>query len=103
MSTSFCAQVQHCWYPTSAPGWYQCRAVVDTRMVKQGHGEVMRLVTCGAVAHCPGCLGYCISKYPVVRCQMHVSLDLSQLPLIVHRDRSSSAFPAPSGEQQTLW
>jgi len=101
MPSSFCAQGQHCWYPTSSPGWYQCHAVVDSRLVKQRRGEVMQLVTCGAVAHCPGCLGYCLSKYPVVRCQAHSTLDLSSLPLIVHRADPSS--PAPTAEQQTLW
>src|SRR5436309_1741422 len=102
MPGSFCAQGQHCWYPASAPGWYQCRAVVDTRLVRQGHTEAMQLVTCGAVAYCPGCLGYCIDKYMIVRCQAHAALDLSRLPLIVHRV-GSSAFPAPTGSQQTLW
>ena len=94
-----CEVLGHAWVTTTAPGWYRCDRAVDLKLVKGG--TEYKPVVCGAVAHCPGCLGYCLTTHPVVFCSLHVGLDLGTIPLVVHPKQAKSSVPPP--QQQAMW
>ncbi|GCE17952.1 hypothetical protein [Dictyobacter kobayashii] len=99
MSKHLCQQCGHMWVVTAAAGWFQCQRVIDTKVTKRN--PIGQSVYCGAVAHCPGCLGYVLQGYEVVMCREHACLNIQRLPLMTPtRQRSFSSFTT---EQQSLW
>ncbi len=94
-----CETLGHSWVTTTAPGWFRCDKVVDLKPIKGG--TEYKSVLCGAIAHCPGCLGYCLTTHPVVFCARHVGLDLMTVPLVVHH--KERVQHVSGGKQQSLW
>ncbi|GCE17288.1 hypothetical protein [Dictyobacter kobayashii] len=99
MNTGKCDVLGHEWIVTSAPGWFRCQRVIDTKVSKRN--PVGHSVYCGAVAHCPGCLGYVLQGYQVVMCRDHACVNIQRLPLMTPTRRQS--FSSYTSEQQQLW
>ncbi len=72
-----CDYLGHEWKATLSPGWFRCERAVEVRNVQQQR-RATRLVYCGTMGYCPGCLGYRLGPvYQVVLCADHARLDLS--------------------------
>ncbi len=102
-----CAHDRHEWSSTTAPGWFCCTRLLDSKIIKgRGFGITAKAVYCQAVAHCPGCLGARYAQVPLVLCVLHQDIRVEDLPVVypvARASRPASSSPAPSGEQRSLW
>ena len=91
---TYCEEYGHKYEVTTAPGWFRCERPSYT---KKG-----TIIPCGAVALCPGCLGYRLAGAINVLCVIHYqTCVLEDFPLVVPVDESVQ--PAVTGEQLTFW
>ncbi|GCE12118.1 hypothetical protein [Tengunoibacter tsumagoiensis] len=84
----------HTWVQSSVCGYWMC---ANTFM-----GAKSKPVSCGAAAHCPGCLGHVVQGVMIRLCSMYADCYLPALPTrtrAVEIDR----FTVPIADQQSLF
>lgn len=96
-----CETLGHEWQVTAVPGWFRCMRLVGYRTVKSSGRGVSTY--CNLLAHCPGCLGYCLIDYPLVLCTLHYACRVEDFPVIASSGSGASNQGATDVHQISLW
>lgn len=93
-----CELQGHQFRSTAAPGWFQCIRAIDYRAVSG------KIISCGQLAVCPGCLGFVYTCLPVLFCELHQGCQVQDFDVIACiDDTASGGVEQSSYEQSSLW
>ena|SRR5450755_1160834 len=88
----------HQFHAILAPGWFQCGRAIDYK------AQSGKMVYCGQLAVCPGCLGFVYSCLPVLFCEEHQQSRVEDFAVIACIDDTvSGGVEQVSYEQALLW
>ena len=88
----------HQFHATPAPGWFQCGRAIDYKATSG------KMVYCGQLAVCPGCLGFAYACLPVLFCEVHQFCRLEDFAVIACIDDTvSGGVEHVIHEQASLW